>query len=199
MANYNAVDMDWLGGEIGECTDILREKINSSADIAFPEEFKSLLNGITPVINGVSPTTITNNGTHSTDNYSQIKVAVTMKYFATDIVANVTAGQALTVTGITDAKTGEVFDVKGVFACIEPTATTNYTSGNGKPSLVVFYNANTELGTVIVAVHNVLYTVRAGCNSTRLTISGNSFSFMADTASMYGVMPSSKWRWVAWG
>ena len=52
MANYNAVDMDWLGGELGECTDILRKKINSSADIAFPEEFKSLLDGITPVSEG---------------------------------------------------------------------------------------------------------------------------------------------------
>lgn len=76
MANYNAVDMDWLGGEIGECTDILRTKTGGSADIAFPEEFKSLLNGITPVIPGVSPTTITSNGTHSTGNYSQIKVEV---------------------------------------------------------------------------------------------------------------------------
>ena len=76
MANYNAVDMEWLGGELGECTDILRTKTGGSADIAFPEEFKSLLNGITPVINGVSPTTITNNGTYSTGNYSQIKVDV---------------------------------------------------------------------------------------------------------------------------
>ena len=57
---------------------IIRTKTNKSSKekIAFPEEFKSLLNGITPVKNGVSPTTITNNGTHSTDNYPQIKVEV---------------------------------------------------------------------------------------------------------------------------
>ena len=118
---------------------------------------------------------------------------------ATGIVTNVTAGQELTVTGILDEKTDQPFDVKGVFACIEPTTTTNYSaSGDGKPGLLVIYNANSDAGTVIVATYSAKNTVRAGCRSTRLTMSGNSFSIMADT-SMYGVVAASKWRWIAWG
>ena len=118
---------------------------------------------------------------------------------ATGIVTNVTAGQELSVTGILDEKTDEPFDVKGIFACIEPTTTMNYAAGGvAKPGLIVVYNTNSDAGTVVVAAYSEKNTVRAGCKSTRLTMSGNSFSVMADT-SMYGVMAASKWRWIAWG
>lgn len=119
-------------------------------------------------------------------------------YVASGVVSNVTSGQEFSVSGIKDDKTGQTFDVKGVFACIEPTATTTYSSYANKPSLVAFYNASVESGTVIIAGTDKTYSVRAGCNSSRLTFSGSRFTFMADQT-MYGVMSASKWRWVAWG
>ena len=124
-------------------------------------------------------------------------------HFATGTVSNVTAGQKLTVSGIRDSATGTAFDVKGLIAFVEPSATQNYTvSGTGKPSVVMFYR-NTEIASgVAVAAYNATLTLRVNTdfkNNEYIVISGNSFYFIQKTDSMWGLQASSKWRWIAWG
>ena len=124
-------------------------------------------------------------------------------HFATGTVSNVTAGQKLTVSGIKDAETGEVFDVKGLVAFIEPSSTQNYTvSGTGKPSVAMFYR-NTEITSgVAIAAYNAALTLRANTdfkNNEYIVINGNSFYYIQKTDSMWGLQASSKWRWIAWG
>lgn len=126
-------------------------------------------------------------------------------HFATDIVSNVTAGQKLTVTGITDEKTGEAFTPKGVMGFICPSSTSNYISSGNKPATVAFYRNDTVGDSAAIAAYNTAYSVRIHTtvltdnDLPNLTISGNSFKYDSATASMYGLMAAGRWRWVAWG
>lgn len=134
------------------------------------------------------------------DNYIE-KSQIT--HFATGIVRDVTAGQKFSVTGITDAKTGEAFDVKGLVAFVEPESTQNYVvSGTGKPAVIMFYR-NAEIASgVALAAYNQALTIRANADfkdNDYIVINGNSFYFIQMTTSMYGVQASARWRWIAWG
>ena len=135
-------------------------------------------------------------------NGKTLNVNVPIKYFATGIVSNVTAGQQMTVSGIKDSVTGEAFTPKGIVCFICPTATTNYSSGQGgKPAIVMFYkDYNVDDGGGIAA-YSSAYVVRINPSVPRdyLTVSGNSFTYKGATASMYGLMPATRWRWAAWG
>lgn len=152
---------------------------------------------------GNSPT-ITTNGTHNVKNYENAVVNVPVPtHFATGIVRDVTAGQKFSVTGITDAKTGEAFDVKGLVAFVEPESTQNYVvSGTGKPAVIMFYR-NAEIASgVALAAYNQALTIRANADfkdNDYIVINGNSFYFIQMTTSMYGVQASKWWRWIAWG
>ena len=124
-------------------------------------------------------------------------------HFATGTVSNVTAGQKLYVTGIKDAKTGEAFDVKGLIAFIEPSSTQNYTvSATGKPAVCMFYRNSEITSGIAIAAYNTSLTMRVNTDfkdNEYIVISGNSFYYIKDTGSMYGLQASTKWRWIAWG
>lgn len=124
-------------------------------------------------------------------------------HFATGTVSNVTAGQKMTVSGIKDSKTGEAFTVKGLVAFVEPSSTQNYTvSGTGKPAVCMFYRNSEITSGVAIAAYNAALTVRANTdfkNNEYIVISGNSFYFIQQTSSMWGLQAATKWRWIAWG
>ena len=124
-----------------------------------------------------------------------------MFHMATGIVANVTAGQTFSVTGIKDEKKGESFDVKGVFACIDPYSATNFIAGSGKPALVAFFRAPNSEKVVCISAYSSAYSVRINPNnaSTYMTVNGNSFTYDPPTSGMYEVMAAERWRWIAWG
>ncbi len=136
-------------------------------------------------------------------------------HFATSIVPNVTAGQKLTVTGITDEKTGEVFEVKGVLAFIQPSSNTTVYPANhaaATPAVFAFVRDKSRgfgIGMACVATSGSASYVREVRLNTDIggvtnqpnddiVISGNSFYYKANT-SMYGVIAAKQWRWVAWG
>ena len=126
-------------------------------------------------------------------------------HFATNIVNNVTAGQKLTVSGIKDEKTGEIFTPKGIIGFICPSSTSNYISSSNKPATVAFYRNDIAGDSAAIAAYNTAYSVRIhttvliDTDLPNLTISGNSFTYDASTASMYGLMAAARWRWFAWG
>ena len=126
-----------------------------------------------------------------------------INHFATGVVNNVTAGQKLTVTGIKDSKTDEAFTVKGLVAFVEPSSTQNYTvSGTGKPAVAMFYRNSEITSGIAIAAYNTSLTMRVNTdfkNNEYIVISGNSFYYIKDTSSMYGLQASTKWRWIAWG
>ncbi len=136
-------------------------------------------------------------------------------HFATGIVPNVTAGQAIKITGITDEKTEEAFDVKGVLAFIQPTANlTVYPSGHAAAKPAVFAFVRDEARTFGIAMAcaatsgSASYVREVRLNTdiggvtnqpnTDIIISGNGFEYTANTG-MYGVIAAQEWRWVAWG
>lgn len=124
-----------------------------------------------------------------------------ISHFATGTISNVKEGQQVKITGITDTITGETFNLKGVVGIICPTATTNYTTSQGKGAVVVFYKTSDNADGIGVAAYNAAFSVRANTgmkNNEILGISGNGFSFLSP-ASMYALMPASRWRWFAWG
>ena len=124
-----------------------------------------------------------------------------ISHFATGTVSNVKEGQQVRITGITDAITGEPFNLKGVVGIICPTATTNYTASSGKGAVVVFYKTSDNADGIGVAAYTPERTVRANTgmkNNEILGISGNGFSFLSP-ATMYALMPAARWRWFAWG
>ncbi len=148
---------------------------------------------------GNSPT-ITSNGTHPVRQYENAVVNVPVKFFATGVVTNVTAGGKLSVTGIKDSVTGESFTPKGYICFICPTASTNYQSSANNPAIIAFYkdsNINDSMG---IAAFSPAYTARINPSvpNSYVTVSGNSFSYKAVSGSMYGLMAADRWRWAAW-
>lgn len=124
-----------------------------------------------------------------------------ISHFATGVINNVTEGQQVRITGITDAMTGETFNLKGVVGILCPASTTNYTTSSGKGALVAFYKTSDSADGIGVASYTPAYSVRANVgmkNNDILGISGNGFSFLSP-ASMYALMPATRWRWFAWG
>lgn len=122
-----------------------------------------------------------------------------ISFFATGIVTNVTSGSQMSVSGIKDEVTGEAFTPKGIIAFINPTSTTTYQTSGSKPAVVTFYkNSNDSVGALIAAFSSI-YSVRINTSTSYPSISGNGFTYRADTASMYGLMAAPRWRWVAWG
>ena len=124
-----------------------------------------------------------------------------ISHFATGVVANVTSGGQIKVTGIKDNMTGETFNLKGVFACVCPTATTNYQTSSSKPGVVTFYKTADNTDGIGIATYSSAYSVRANVgmkNNAILSISANSFTFAAEST-MWGTMAAARWRWFAWG
>ena len=193
--------------------DSIRSKVGTGDSLKFPESFISAIQNIKTGITPTGTKNITQNGTHDVTAFASAFVDVPIPdsyidkskvtHFATGTVSNVTAGQKLTVSGIKDAKTGEAFDVKGLVAFVEPSSTQNYTvSGTGKPAVCMFYRNSEITSGVALAAYNAALTVRANTDfksNEYIVISGNSFYFIQQTGSMWGLQASTKWRWIAWG
>lgn len=136
-------------------------------------------------------------------------------HFATGVVNNITAGQAVSVTGIKDDATGEAFEVKGILFYIQPTANSWLYPPNHASSIPACFclvrDNSRRFGTAMSCgaqsstasyVREVRFNTSIGgvtnVNNTELLITGNSFSYIARN-DMYGLLAASQWRWVAWG
>lgn len=144
------------------------------------------------VQNNISNIDITNGKT--------LNVNVPVKHFATGVISSVSAGQKISVTGITDSITGETFNVRGVIFFMCPTEATNYKTAGEKPAAACIYKDFDMSEAAAICAYNSAYSLRIHNTTpnTYLSVSGNSFSYQSLTASMYGVM-AARWRWFAWG
>lgn len=136
-------------------------------------------------------------------------------HFATGVINDFSAGQEMCVTDITDIITNRKFNVKGVFAYVQPDGNSWIYPENhaaGKPAVFCFVkDSERNFGVAMAcgATSNSTSYLRemrmntdiGGITSptnTYITFSGNSFSYTAKT-SMYGLVGAKQWRWIAWG
>ena len=195
-AEYNNVQLARLKNAIADAYEACNEK---DATIPSAETIANLAGCIRSIQN-------------ITDDYIN-KAQVT--HFATDVVKNVTAGMKLSVTGITDEKTGEPFEVKGVLGFLQPAANMwayPHNHAASIPATFAFVRDKSRGFGVAMACHaqtnstSSLREVRLNTDIGGLTnqpnddivISGNSFYYKNNTT-MYGLIAADRWRWVAWG
>lgn len=129
-----------------------------------------------------------------------LNVNVPVKHFATGVIDSVSAGQQISVTGITDSITEETFNIRGVILFICPTSATNFKTSGEKPAAACIYRDLDMSEAAAICAYNSAYSIRIHSTTpnTYLSVSGNSFTYQSLTASMYGVM-AARWRWFAWG
>lgn len=217
MADYKVVDAEKLNADLSGVANAIRTKAETSGGLVFPEGFISAVNGIQK---GIIPTEIINITSNNISNQDitygkTLNVSIPVTHFATGVVNNITAGQAVSVTGIKDDATGEAFEVKGILFYIQPTANSWIYPPNHASSIPACFclvrDNSRRFGTAMSCgaqsstasyVREVRFNTSIGgvtnVNNTELLITGNSFSYIARN-DMYGLLAASQWRWVAWG
>ena len=175
----------------------------------------------------IGSVSIAENGTHDVSEFAQAVVNVpvpdgyidksTITHFATGTVSNVTAGQALEVSGIVDEATGETFEVKGVMAYIQCTENTWLYPANHASAVpaVFFFVKDTQRGfggavacaaqtTTASNVREIRFNADIGgitgssSGNAYITLGSGYFKYKSSTSSMYGLLAADTWRWVAW-